>query len=697
MKILYSLLLLTCMIGAEAQNEYAKWYFGRNAGIDFMTVPPSAITHTTLFTYEGSAAMADGDGNLLMYTDGSTIWNAQQQVMANGTGLMGNGSTVQTALIVKQPGHTGIYFVFTLDYQGGPNGLRYSVVDMSLAAGMGSVTSKNIPVIAPCTEQLTGVRHCNGVDMWVVSHDYSSNNFYSFLVSSFGVNTTPVLSAVGPVPPTFSINSTAYGQGTIKISPSGKKLGLTFYNGQPNNEVALFDYDRATGMVSNYLSLQTGGVNSYGCEFSPDGTKFYTGYTTGNNLSQWDLCAGSNSAIVASQVSIPTPSAINQLQLAPDGKIYLAMINTQSLSVINFPNYSGTACGYAHQVLSLGTGTNGFGLPNFPGGIFRELPAFTYSTALLSCGTVSFTAPSYTVPTCAAQTDQVQGIGWIFGDPFSGAADTSTSNTPVHTYSSGGIYKVKLVLYYPCGTDTVYGNIAMNLPVISVTASPSQLCPGQTTTLQASASGQYPPFAYTWLNGPATSTFAPLHLSAGTTIYSVTVTNSLGCAGSGTVQVTYLAAPTLAAQDVTICQTAVATLTASGAVSYTWLPANNTGANYTVSPSSNFVYTVTGEHANGCTASKTVSVTLVNCTSLSVSRQQLQVSAYPGVVAHELNIESTFRIVICIYDLMGNNFRQYALEAGRSALDLHDLSPGMYLLRITGERYHGLQKFVKQE
>src|SRR6185295_8881502 len=94
------------------------------------------------------------------------------------------------------------------------------------------------------------------------------------LVSSAGVSTIPVVSSIGPVPPTFTPNATALGQGTIKISPNGKKLGLTFFNGSNNSEVAVFDFDRSTGTISNYLSLLTGTVNYYGCEFSPDGTKF---------------------------------------------------------------------------------------------------------------------------------------------------------------------------------------------------------------------------------------------------------------------------------------------------------------------------------------------------------------------------------------------------------------------------------------
>ncbi|MEB5273739.1 hypothetical protein RXR89_28615, partial [Pseudomonas aeruginosa] len=86
MKNFFTALLFIFCISSYSQNEFTKWYFGRKAGLDFMTSPPSVITHTTLNTWEGSASAADGAGNLLFYTDGDTIWNSQQQIMANGTG-----------------------------------------------------------------------------------------------------------------------------------------------------------------------------------------------------------------------------------------------------------------------------------------------------------------------------------------------------------------------------------------------------------------------------------------------------------------------------------------------------------------------------------------------------------------------------------------------------------------------------------
>src|SRR5436190_5436154 len=116
----------------QSQNENKKWYFGNQAGLDFMTSPPTILTNGQMNTGEGCASIADASGNLLFYTNGINIWDKTHSVMANGSGLTGNSSTTQSGIIVKQPGNSNIYFVFSLGAQG-TGSLNYSIVDMNLA------------------------------------------------------------------------------------------------------------------------------------------------------------------------------------------------------------------------------------------------------------------------------------------------------------------------------------------------------------------------------------------------------------------------------------------------------------------------------------------------------------------------------------------------------------------------------------
>src|SRR5436189_4621483 len=95
-------------LGFGAQNETKKWYFGYGAGLDFMNSPPTPLTGS-LNTLEGCASIADAAGNLLFYTDGSTVYDQTHAVMANGSGLMGNSSSTQSGVIETQPGTTNLY------------------------------------------------------------------------------------------------------------------------------------------------------------------------------------------------------------------------------------------------------------------------------------------------------------------------------------------------------------------------------------------------------------------------------------------------------------------------------------------------------------------------------------------------------------------------------------------------------------
>jgi hypothetical protein len=239
----YSFTLLVTMLSllSFSQNETRKWYFGNYAGLDFTTDPPTVLTNNTLLIPEGGASIADTSANLLFYTDAQSIRNKNHAVMSNGAGLLGNHSSTQSSLIIRQPGSYRYYYVFTLDNVGDKDGLRYSIVDLSLSGGTGSVTVKNILLHTPTCEKITGTLHCNGTDVWIVTHDFNSRNFRSHLLTTTGFNTVAVTSSVG----TLYSSSDYYG--SIKISPNGKKLGSSVYNS--NSVFELYDFDNSTGVV----------------------------------------------------------------------------------------------------------------------------------------------------------------------------------------------------------------------------------------------------------------------------------------------------------------------------------------------------------------------------------------------------------------------------------------------------------------
>ena len=506
LKKYFSLFMLFAWSMAFSQNEQTKWYFGQYTGLDFMTSPPGLITSSAMNAFGDCASIADGNGNLLFYTDGVTVYNQSNAIMANGSGLNGNNNSCQTCIIARKPGSINLYYIFTVQGQYGLAGLNYSIVDMSLAAGQGSVTVKNASLYSgSCSEQITGTMHCNGIDIWIVVHESSSLNFRSYLLTSAGVNTTAVVSTV----------VAGYGhQGSMKFSPNGKKLGAASdYQG-----VFLYDFDNSTGVVSNPLRLNPNSSSQcFGCEFSPDGSKFYAGYlpviSYFSSLMEWDLCAGAPSAIVVSGTAVSgTVLGLGSMQVAPNGQIYISS-GSNLLHIITNPNNGPLSCGFTTSAVATAT-TNTYsrGLPNFIKIPTHVPPApFTYTVSNnYGCQAAGFTSvhnPSLTTG-CPSAGYSLVATSWDFDDPASGSANTSFLANPTHTFTTPGTYTVQEVLYYTCGgyNDTIREVVNVNTPCVTV-SSTSITCAslGSATAIATSTVGS---FSYTWMPSAQTGSVA---------------------------------------------------------------------------------------------------------------------------------------------------------------------------------------------
>ncbi|MFD2245983.1 hypothetical protein [Pontibacter ruber] len=363
-------------LAAFAQGETANWYFGKNAGIAFKGDSAIALTNGRLITEEGSATISDKDGNLLFYTNGITVWNRNHRVMPNGNGLMGRNSSTQSALIIPKPGNDSIYYIFTTDIQAQSNGMRYNIVNMTKDGGNGDLTSKNNFMIAPATEKLTAVRHSNNRDWWVIGHRWNSNAYMAYLVNAEGVATEPVISRVG----TIHGGNNRKAIGYLVPSPDGTRLAAALWDDKSNFEVLRFN--RSTGAVTDPVLL-TGFVEAYGVCFSPDGTKLYgTVNAKGGGKAQvvqFDLKAGDAAAITKSAVVVGSSGSprIGGLQLAPDGKIYIARKDNYHLAVIEKPNAAGKAAGFKDEGFRLAGKKSDLGLPNFPQGLGKQVKSMS--------------------------------------------------------------------------------------------------------------------------------------------------------------------------------------------------------------------------------------------------------------------------------------------------------------------------------
>lgn len=465
----------------HAQSEAANWFFGNQTGVQF-TPEMHPLSGGQINSLEGTSSISDGNGNLLFYSDGVTVWNRNHQPMPNGTGLLGFNSSTQSSLILRQPGSTSIYYIFTADGTSSAlnhhmeNGYRYSIVDMTLQGGLGDVTDqKNILLYAPSTEKLAAVKQADGVNYWLMTHEWNSNRFMAYGLTCEGLNTVPVVSAVGEYHAPYNAGASflyfdAIGQ--MKFSPDGTKLVQVI---QGKFRAQLLDFNATTGELSNPVNilaywldnyLQPDGdafdfEDLYGAEFSPDGTKLYLTKINSQSLFQYDITSGDSYTISATgnQESVTPwcdpilggfscPGSLGALQLGPDGKIYAAYKDHNGLNVISSPNNMGTAMGYQRSATL--SGTNTYGLPNFPASYFNPF-GLNYVTD--SCRKLIFST-NYT---------QASDYEWNFGDPGS-VDNTSDLQQPVHTYDLPGNYTVQLVITNANGCkDTLRKTISLSL------------------------------------------------------------------------------------------------------------------------------------------------------------------------------------------------------------------------------------------
>lgn len=546
-KTLLPVFIMICLMTSEctAQKETNNWFFGYGAGVDFSSGHPVFKPGGKINSPEGCASVSDDQGNLLFYSDGIRVWTRDHALMpASAPGLTGDTIASQSSLIVRYPGNTHLYYLFTVGSIENDNGnLSYSVIDMRLNNGMGDIVSKNILLASPVGEKITAIKHANANDMWIVTHIFNSNEFYVYYLNCKGLDATPQTFAIGEVVDGQIGNALGY----IRGSTDGRQLAIANLRGN----VQLFDFNPETGAITNPRTI---GVNpgkvchSYGLEFSPDSRLLYVSsmYNCGAfgeyNISQYSVQSSDINATKISLLSgIGNPPGA--LQLGPDEKIYIAFSNANYLGAINAPDTYGPDCGLVTQQVVFPSGVrSGVGLPNAVSGFMRTL----LGKDSAYCGQFDhFVRPA-----------AVSGTGYVWSN--------GASSVEQHLYEHGNywlrIQSVEGCVYYDTLTITEKEGPAVDL------GKDTSICAGATFTLSAP-----PADKYTWQDNSNGSFFVVKQSGN----YYVEVEKE-GCTNSDTIQVS---ANTLTyanlGPDQTICAGQEIRLDANAeGLSYRWSDGN---------------------------------------------------------------------------------------------------------------------------
>ncbi len=273
-------------------------------------------------------------------------------------------------------------------------------------------------------------------------------------------------------------------------------------------------------------------------------------------------------------------------------------------------------------------------------------------------------------------TGNANAYVWNPGAQAGTLVAVSPSVSTIYTLSASGSSCVS--------TETIDLTI-FQLPNISITG-PDSVCVGQSVTYTANGAS-----TYSWSFG-AVGNISSITPTSNTS-YTVTGfdTNLCGNSQSVSISLVSLPSPSVSSNRSVICVGESATLTALGAISYSWVSASSTNSNLIVSPSSTIIYTLSGMNSFGCEGLTQFTQSVSLCTWVtSLESENSRVLLFPNPNAGEFSVQGSSNTHLFLYNELGQLIEHKQLNSENSfQVDFKTISPGIYLL--TWNTINGVQ------
>ncbi|MEI6019825.1 MAG: T9SS type A sorting domain-containing protein [Bacteroidota bacterium] len=427
----------------------------------------------------------------------------------------------------------------------------------------------------------------------------------------------------------------------------------------PTSTTCVFSPVTYTASGANTYTWNTNATGSTVTMYPSSNTVYTVTGTSpaGCNTSNTVAISTNSLPIVGITPSLITVCALSNVSLTAAGAVTYTWSNASTnTNVVVTPS--------ASSVFSL-AGTNSLGCVGIANAVVitNTLPVIGISASSASnCATsaVSFTANGGTTYT------------WSTGSNGSTVSVTPSITT---TYSVFGVDPNNGCV----GSKTISVN-TFSLPIVNIATSAASVCPGASASFTASGAQ-----SYSWAIGFAVPSVTVTPSTA--SVYVVVGTDALGCSSTGSVSLGLFNLPNVAVSPAnqTICVNEVASFTASGASSYTWIPVNSNTSTFTVSPTSISFYTVVGLDANACTNYTTFLVNVSKCTGLAQNAiSSGQISVFPNPSMGKVTAEFDFDGVkeIHIVNAIGEFILGIKTENKQETFNLSGYAKGIYYVRI---------------
>jgi len=196
-----------------------------------------------------------------------------------------------------------------------------------------------------------------------------------------------------------------------------------------------------------------------------------------------------------------------------------------------------------------------------------------------------------------------------------------------------------------------------------------------------------------WSGSSSTNTISATPGSTG--IFTVTANNACGASPQQTINVTVNPLPTINASSTTtlLCVGQSATITASGASTYTWNP-GGTGSSIVVSPTINTTYTIVGTSSLSCNNTTLFTQAVSACTGINqVSNLVSEINIYPNPFNIKITLSTNgARQTVQIFNTLGSLVYKTEIENEKIEIDLGEESSGIYFVKVGTS----LKKIIKE-
>ena len=630
--IYLTVLLMMASVQLFAQNPYSKWFFGHRLVMDFNTPNSNPVVNCfgSTLDYSIKTSSISANGSLLFYTDGTSVWNAQQQIMPNGYllrdtpiicmygtysqyqspdpisynnyGYAGNPliqctgfSTLYgtSTLVIPDPGSSSKYYILSginqvdsndvygclLGYgypqyanYSRPASLFYSKVNMNLNGGLGDVeqgSKRTIIKNNSGTENVCAVKHGNNINYWILTNGNTPNTLFAYEVTASGISSTPVVSTFP-----FNVSTTS----RLKATSLGTRLAAS----NMKDSLFFYDFNKWTGVISNrnvvslynypspWSNVPTAATWPHqlcGHEFSPNGKLLY--FTTGYVLYQLDLSTYNLFAVNFIPIISSPDFNYGSFQIGPDYKLYVTNRRLNN-GIVNPVNFSISLPDVINNPNAVGAACNlnpDLGLTTTQmNAIPRPNNSFLYVTG--------YSFPNYI-------TSMVT--------PWINTAPTMTAVNAITKCQFDTLSTVGLIV---ADTETSVSNLTL-----TASSSNTSLLPNSNISIG--------------VNGAQRSLqFTPLANQTGTTTISLQLTDTNGLSSTQSFTLTILPSTPVSITSTlptSVCDgnSVVCSCAIPANCSIEWLsngvPTGNTSNSYTVNQSANITAVCTS--SNGCTSS----------------------------------------------------------------------------------------------